>query len=76
MRFAGEQLDTTTGLYHLRARPYDANRGRFLATDPLPHPATDPYRNTYHYARNRPGVLIDPSGMGPVEPDRVPRRPN
>jgi RHS repeat-associated protein len=66
MRFAGEQLDTTTGLYHLRARQYDPATGRFLAADPLPEQAADPHNNTYHYARNRPGVLGDPSGMGPV----------
>jgi RHS repeat-associated protein len=66
MRFAGELNDTATGLYHLRARQYDAANGRFLAKDPLPPILTAPYFSTYVYANDRPTVLIDPSGMGAV----------
>jgi RHS repeat-associated protein len=69
MRFAGEMLDTNSGLYHLRARQYDPADGRLLATDPLAPSATDPSISTYHYAKNRPAVLIDPSGMGSVWPE-------
>jgi RHS repeat-associated protein len=68
MRFAGEMLDTHSDLYHLRARQYDPADGRFLATDPLAPSETDPSISTYHYAKNRPAVLIDPSGMGSVWP--------
>lgn len=35
-RFHGEWLETTTGLYHLRARDYDPATGRFLTRDPEP----------------------------------------
>lgn len=64
--FAGEYLDGETGLYHLRARQYDAATGRFLATDPLPSPAGSPCTASYVYAGNRPTVFADPSGLGAV----------
>jgi RHS repeat-associated protein len=60
MRFAGEYMDTATSLYHLRARQYDTAIGRFLATDPITQPLSDPYASTYVYADNRPTVLVDP----------------
>lgn len=62
MRYTGEYLDPT-GLYHLRARQYDSLSGRFLSTDPIPAPATDPYVSSYVYVRNRPTLFTDPSGM-------------
>jgi RHS repeat-associated protein len=65
IRFTGEQLDAT-GLYHLRARQYDAASGRFLSLDPLAPALTDPYVAAYVYANNRPTALIDPSGNGAV----------
>ncbi|MBI2777378.1 MAG: RHS repeat-associated core domain-containing protein, partial [Chloroflexi bacterium] len=34
-RFTGEYRDSTTGLYHLRARAYDPTTGRFTAVDPV-----------------------------------------
>ena len=66
LRFAGELYDSPTSLYQLRARQYDPADGRFLATDPLAPPATDPYVSSYVYANDRPTVLIDPSGMGSI----------
>jgi RHS repeat-associated protein len=63
MRFAGEYMDTATSLYHLRARQYDPAIGRFLATDPITQPLSDPYLSSYVYADNRPTVLVDPSGL-------------
>jgi RHS repeat-associated protein len=69
VRFAGELADTGTGLYHLRARQYDPALGRFLATDPLAQPLSEPYLSAYAYADNKPGVLIDPSGLDGDEPD-------
>jgi RHS repeat-associated protein len=60
--FSGEQLDGLTGLHHLRARQYDSGTGRFLTTDPLAAPFTDPYSASYVYARGNPGRYTDPSG--------------
>ena len=61
LRFAGEYLDPT-GLYHLRARQYDPQAGRFLSTDPLPGPPEDPYVSAYVYVNNDPTLFVDPSG--------------
>jgi RHS repeat-associated protein len=63
MRFTGEYLDDSTGLYHLRARDYDPELGRFLQPDPLPLGPSAPYVSPYAYAYNRPTYFIDPSGM-------------
>jgi RHS repeat-associated protein len=68
MRFTGEYLDPTA-LYHLRARQFDPTVGRFLATDPLAQPLTDPYVSSYVYADDRPTVLIDPSGLASDQPN-------
>ncbi|MEX0629631.1 MAG: RHS repeat-associated core domain-containing protein [Chloroflexota bacterium] len=61
--FTGEQLDGLTGFYHLRARQYDPTTGRFLSTDPLAAPITDPYVASYVYVRNDPCRSVDPSGL-------------
>jgi RHS repeat-associated protein len=63
--FTGEQLDSITGLYHMRARQYDSEIGRFLTTDPLVPSISDPYVGAYIYARNNPTRFIDPSGELP-----------
>ena len=63
--FSGEQLDSLTGLYHLRARQYDAGTGRFLTTDPVALPISDPYVSAYVYAGDNPALLVDPSGNCP-----------
>jgi RHS repeat-associated protein len=55
VRFASEYLDPT-GLYHLRARQYDSNTGRFTSTDPLPWLISRPYLSSYVYADDRPRV--------------------
>lgn len=62
MKFAGEYLDPT-GLYHLRARQYDASTGRFTTPDPLPNPITDPYNSSFVYANNVPTSFTDPLGL-------------
>lgn len=62
MKFVGE-LSDPTGFYYLRARQYDPRNGRFDRPDPASTSAPDPYVSSYVYARNRPTVLIDPSGM-------------
>jgi RHS repeat-associated protein len=63
MLFTGEYLDESTGLYHLRARDYDPELGRFLQPDPLPLGPSAPYVSAYAYAYNRPTYFVDPSGM-------------
>jgi RHS repeat-associated protein len=60
--FTGEQRDTLTGLYHLRARQYDPTTGRFLTTDPQAPLLTDPYVASYVYVRGNPTGWVDPSG--------------
>ncbi|MFJ4343673.1 RHS repeat-associated core domain-containing protein, partial [Streptomyces sp. NPDC088915] len=48
-----------TGLYHLAARYYDANIGRFTQPDP-----SGQETNPYLYAEGDPVNRIDPSGLG------------
>ncbi|MFC0057299.1 RHS repeat-associated core domain-containing protein [Streptomyces actinomycinicus] len=60
-RFAGNYQDPT-GLYHLKARYYDANIGRFTQPDP-----SGRERNPYLYAEGDPVNRIDPSGLAAVD---------
>ncbi|MFF3849589.1 RHS repeat-associated core domain-containing protein [Streptomyces sp. NPDC002328] len=55
-RFAGNYQDPT-GLYHLKARYYDANIGRFTQPDP-----SGLEENPYLYAEGDPVNRIDPQG--------------
>ena len=54
-----KQLDTTSNLIQMGARPYDPTLGRFLATDPIEGGSL----NTYIYAGNDPLNMSDPSGL-------------
>jgi RHS repeat-associated protein len=63
MRFTGALYDSDTGLYHLNARQYDPATGRFLQTDPLDRPMTEPGTSKYTYVNNQPTTMIDPSGL-------------
>jgi RHS repeat-associated protein len=63
-KFAGQALDSASGLYYMRARYYDAATGRFLSRDPLEGARGSPWdRNPYAYARNNGLAFGDPSGM-------------
>jgi RHS repeat-associated protein len=61
MKFTGEYLDPS-GLYHLRARQYDSQTGRFLARDPIFPPLSRAALSRYPYVDNRPTVFVDPNG--------------
>ncbi|MGV8972818.1 MAG: RHS repeat-associated core domain-containing protein [Rhodoglobus sp.] len=64
--FAGQYLDSRTGLYDMRARDYNPTTGQFLTIDPL----IDQTRQPYQYGNNNPLVFIDPTGLvacGPMD---------
>lgn len=59
-RFTGRENDSFTGLYHYRARTYDAKIGRFISEDPIGFAGRDV--NFYGYVWNSPIKLVDPFG--------------
>lgn len=62
--YAGERYDADLGLYYLRARHYNADRGRFVSMDPYPGVITDPISlHKYLYANADPVNFMDPSGL-------------
>jgi RHS repeat-associated protein len=62
-KYAGEILDSETGLYYLRARYYDAVSGRFLGEDSFEGKIANPLSlNGYTYCINNPILYTDPSG--------------
>lgn len=67
-RYAGERLDST-GLYHIRARQYQAHLGRFSSTDPVRPEITQPAVDTYGYVGGRPLLATDPSGQVAIKND-------
>ena len=60
IRYAGRELDTSTGLYYYRARYYDPAIGRFISEDPKGFAAGV---NFYAYCLNNPINCSDPSGL-------------
>jgi RHS repeat-associated protein len=58
-RFAGQYLDTESGLYYLRARYYNSTTGQFLTRDP----AGALSGSHYAYASDSPTNLVDPAGL-------------
>ncbi|MBK24969.1 MAG: hypothetical protein CME70_13310 [Halobacteriovorax sp.] len=62
--YTNREYDKESGLYHYRARNYDASIGRFLEEDPfrgeLDRPVT--INNKYVYVLNKPTGFVDPSG--------------
>lgn len=56
-RYCGEQYDTETGNYYLRARYYTPRAGRFTQEDPIRDGL-----NWYAYCAGNPIMLADPSG--------------
>jgi len=58
--YTGREWDTATGLYHYRARAYDAEMGRFLQEDPIALLEFD--SNPYRYANVNSVSFTDPTG--------------
>ena len=62
-RYCGEQFDSTTGLYYLRARYMDTSTGRFISQDTYAGSTADPISlHKYLYANSNPVMYSDPSG--------------
>jgi RHS repeat-associated protein len=59
--FAGQYLDTESGLYYLRARYYDPSTGQFISPDP----AVVMTREAYTYTADNPLNATDPLGLDP-----------
>ena len=57
--YDGQELDTATGLYYLRARWYDPGTGEFISVDPDLAETGEPYA----YAGDDPVNGGDPSGL-------------
>jgi RHS repeat-associated protein len=69
-RYAGEQYDSITGEYYLRARYYDPAMGRFMNEDTYKGQIDNPQSmNLYAYCINNPVIYIDPSGHYVAEQD-------
>jgi RHS repeat-associated protein len=70
--YTGQQFDSSTGLYSLRARYYDAAVGRFLSRDTWAIDRQNPMElNRYVYAAGNPVRWGDPSGNGLFERIKV-----
>ncbi|HKG98482.1 MAG TPA: RHS repeat-associated core domain-containing protein, partial [Pyrinomonadaceae bacterium] len=62
--YAGERFDPDLGLYHLRARHYNPDRGRFTSMDPFAGWIEDPLSiHKYLYVHADPVNFIDPLGL-------------
>jgi RHS repeat-associated protein len=64
-RYAGQYLDSDSGLYYMRAREYDPSSGRFLEQDPKEEELGEQDLSDYLYAEDDPTLLTDPSGLDP-----------
>jgi len=64
--YSGYRVDADTGLFHLMARWYDSNTGRFLSKDAVQDVQGDPLSaNHYLYCKNNPVNMVDPEGTYP-----------
>lgn len=62
--YTGERWDPDLGLYHLRARHYDPDRGRFTSMDPFGGWMEDPLSiHKYLYVHADPVNFVDPLGL-------------
>ncbi|KFE70050.1 polymorphic toxin-type HINT domain-containing protein [Hyalangium minutum] len=66
LAYAGQSLDSETGLSYAQQRWYSSETGRFLSEDPLGAAAylsTPTELNPWLYARSNPLTYLDPSGL-------------
>ncbi len=62
--YTGQQFDSLTGLYSLRARYYDSGNGRFLSRDAANLVLMAPVEiDRYVYTANNPINAVDPGGL-------------
>jgi len=62
--FAGQQLDSETAFYYLRARYYDPAIGRLPTRDSFRGWFANPQsQDPYAYAMNNPATFADPTGL-------------
>jgi RHS repeat-associated protein len=62
-RYTGQQFDSLTGLYSLRARYYNPTQGRFVSRDTFPVNFNNPIElNRYGYTAGNPINGSDPTG--------------
>ena len=67
-QYSGERLDSSIGLYDLRARYYNQATGRFWIRDPIEGKKCCGLSwNPYIYVRQNPTNAIDPTGRGILE---------
>jgi RHS repeat-associated protein len=67
-QFAGQQLDSETGLHYLRARYYDPITGRFISADPLRYSTPrSSVKSSFTYGSNNPVTYSDPLGLATTE---------
>ena len=67
-QYAGQQFDSLTGLYDMRARYYNPSLGRFMSADTMGLSASSALQlNRYVYTGNSPIDRSDPSGNSFVE---------
>jgi len=59
LRFAGQYLDSESGLYYLRTRYYEPGTGQFLTSDPAVERTGEPYG----YVNDNPLSATDPTGL-------------
>jgi len=61
--YSGEQFDSSTSMYQLRARWYRPTTGRFITRDPVEGQVCSPLTlNPYVYAGDDPVDRVDPTG--------------
>lgn len=66
-KFNGKELDEETGLYYYGARFYDPKISLWYSADPLGQ--VFPGSTPYEYCFSNPINLVDPTGMGPGDPE-------
>ncbi|NET91474.1 MAG: RHS repeat-associated core domain-containing protein [Kamptonema sp. SIO1D9] len=67
-------LESNTDLYHMRARSYEPQTGRFLSRDPVEVIERVPEStNPYQFVYNNPHVYSDPTGLYTIQEVNVTR---